>query len=396
MRLLLLLLLTFNSFYLPAEEIQYTITDWEYALERIFKYPQPWMLEQIRADLAPFSKLDLSPTALDRFMDKYHAQNQGWLLVRIAIRSNHVFVQDIYTKADAKNGKELRRVRLEYMLHSLNRLTSCITVPNVDFILCLGDCLDGIDISVPVLAFSKNPKLAPKVVLIPDFEALSGNEHFLYQTHLGNKLYPWHQKHNRAIFRGSMTGGDFTFENFFSFPRTRAVTLSLQFPNLVDARFTCSTCQNFKERFPNYYAPGLSVQDHIRYKYQLLIDGNSCAYSRAYWQLFSNSVILKQSSENIQWYYRALQPYVHYIPINADMGNLIDVIRWTIEHDTEAAKISQQAQQFAKDNLSFARVMQYLYLLLVEYAKLQKEGYSTSQVSSSEGMGSEKFVSCQG
>ena len=110
----------------------------------------------------------------------------------------------------------------------------------------------------------------------------------------------------------------------------------------------------------------------IQYKYQLLIDGNSCSYGRAFWQLFSNSVILKQDSDAIQWYYRALIPYVHYVPIKHDLEDLQSQLAWVLAHDTDAKKISKQAQMFATRNLSNKQILYYTYLLLCAYATLQK------------------------
>ena len=114
-----------------------------------------------------------------------------------------------------------------------------------------------------------------------------------------------------------------------------------------------------------------SVTHHLKYKYQLLIDGNSSAFSRAYWQLFSNAVILKQSSPYFQWYYRALQPYVHFIPLQNDLGDLIEKIDWAITHDEACRAISREARAFAHQNLSRNAIDYYLYLVLREYRKLQ-------------------------
>ena len=120
----------------------------------------------------------------------------------------------------------------------------------------------------------------------------------------------------------------------------------------------CTDPDGTKRRFSEYFSSSLPTPDHIKYKYQLLIDGNTCTYPRAIWQLFSNSVVLKQSSDAVQWFYGALRPYEHYLPVNSDMSNLIDVIQWAIDHDDEALAISHRAQEFARDNLTQFRVMQ--------------------------------------
>lgn len=328
------------------------------------------MLEQIHADLAPLKAAEIKRPALDQFVREYRNKNEGWLLVRVIIRSNHITIQNLNLPT-INDIIGLRQMRLEWMRLAFHRLAQTVALPNADLILSLNDCDDTV-FPVPIFGFAKNPQVGIKTILIPDFEALVGNEHFLQAVHSGNERYSWSQKRNQSVFRGNLTGGSFNHENFLEFPRSKAVSLSLQFPHLIDARFSyCPGWEIFKSRYEDYFASRLSVEEQVAYKYQLLIDGNSCAYSRAYWQMFSNCVILKQSSNNIQWFYRPLLPFVHYIPIKEDMSDLPERIDWALKNDAEAQKISLQAQDFARNNLTYARVMQYLYLLLVEYAALQ-------------------------
>ncbi len=173
-----------------------------------------------------------------------------------------------------------------------------------------------------------------------------------------------------------MTGAaDITDETFLHFPRASLVTSSIAHPELLDAKFNtvtqCSTPEKVKELYGNYFANTLKLIEHLPYKYQILLDGNTCAYSRAFWQLFSQSVIFKQDSSHIQWYYRALTPFVHYIPIRSDLSDLTKKIEWAQAHDRECQKISNNAQKFAESHLRKPDVYLYFYLLLSEYAKIQ-------------------------
>jgi hypothetical protein len=62
---------------------------------------------------------------------------------------------------------------------------------------------------------------------------------------------------------------------------------------------------------------------------------------------------------------------VHYVPVNEDLSDLAERLNWVKTHDAEAKAISLNAQEFAKENLSFDRIFQYFYLLLLEYSRLQ-------------------------
>lgn len=179
---------------------------------------------------------------------------------------------------------------------------------------------------------------------------------------LGKKKIP------KAIWRGGSSGGwGFAFN-----PRLELVKVASQFPHYIDAKFSSIfPCQSYEELAP-YLGPSISVKEHLKYKYQLLPDGHVSAFSRAYWELFSNCIIFKQDSPWYQWYYRALKPYEHFIPYKDDASDLVEKLRWAENNDAAVKEIVNNAQSFAKNNLKHEDVMLYFYLLLNEYAKLQQ------------------------
>lgn len=329
------------------------------------------MLDQIQEDLQSFSTAGITKDALDDLMKP---ENNSLFLARVHIKDGIVSIQypeEHFTQMS---------FRVEKMAESFRELASFAPLPEVDFIFSTHDDLNNrtthLEKVAPIFVFAKSQDAPSHLILIPDFESLHGNSKQIRDTFRGNALYPWKTKQPKALWRGAMTGGDFTPETFLSFPRTKAITASLANPHLIDAKFTnltqCFDCETIRDLYGEYFGQFLSTQQQIAYKYQLLIDGNTCAYSRAFWQLFSNCVIFKQTSKSIQWYYRALKPYEHYVPIAADLSDLEDKIHWARKHDKTVQKISENAQHFAHENLSHPRVLQYLYLLLLEYSKLQK------------------------
>lgn len=325
-----------------------------------------WMLQQITEDFLPFAASGFNTEMLDTVMREAEG---GGELVRFRILDNQISVVD--------QGKLNMGQRLESMRQVLSTLCEMTPLPNMDFIISLGDALDGMNVAAPVLVFAKH-KDSNKVVLIPDFEALSNQGvHLLHIVEQGINKYPWNKKISKAFWRGATTGGMISKDSFLSIPRSQAVKFSLERPSLIDARFTdlvqCDDPELVQEHFSSYFSKPLPVKNHLKYKYQLLIDGNTCAYSRAYWQLFSNCAILKQSSPNLQWFYGLLKPYVHYIPLQNDLSDLPEKILWSKDHDKEVRNIISNAQMLAQENLKQADVYYYLYLTLLEYAKMQKD-----------------------
>jgi len=322
--------------------------------------PAQWMLTQIQEDLAPFSQLGVLKAQLDKVMsNKDVVQKLG--LVRYRIVQNHVHVQIPFFSRP-----------LFYITQGLRRLAKTYFLPDVDFIITLEDAIDHVTLEGPIFASAK--KIKSHVILFPDFEALKGCKKNLQAVEVGNKTYPWEKKLDQCIWRGSMTGGTFTRENFTQFPRSIAVSKSLKSPESINARYTkisqCENPQTIQKNFSKFFGDYLPIEKQIQYKMQLLLDGNAAAFSSTYWQLFSNSVILKQDSDSIQWYFRALRPYEHYISIVSDLRNLEEQIQWTLQNDSEAKKIACQGQLFAQENLTYPRILQYFYYLLLEYSKI--------------------------
>ena len=325
-----------------------------------------WMLNQISDDLKPFSE-GIRKSEINQFFDEQTKANNRLLLIKFAIKDNSLNV------SPTPPGLE---IRVFHTAKAISEVLKRAKLPDMEFIITMHDALDREKLSAPVFAFAKNPSEAPHVVLMPDFEALSGNADSLKEIAIGASQYPWHKKKNLAVWRGATTGGIFTTDNFLEFPRSQMITMSLKHPKLINARYTslvqCNDCDVLKRKYTGYFGESFPIRDHLRYKYQLLVDGNSCAYGRAYWQLFSQCVVFKQESPAVQWYYRCLQPYVHYVPVKKDLSDLPEAVLWAINHDKECLDISTQAYDFASKNLTHDRVLQYVYLLLLEYSKLYR------------------------
>ena len=325
-----------------------------------------WMYEQIKEDLAPFSASDVTTAKIDQLWNE-QMSSPTWPLLRVKIVNNKILLTSNCSST----------IRISYIKEGLDALVKRVVLPDADFLIVLGDSLDGVAPTVPIFTFANNPKLSSRLVLMPDFEAFSGSsQRFLESVRKGNKHISWAKKIDKSVWRGSMTGGAFTCLNFLEFPRSKAVFLSLQHPDLIDAKYVgvtqCSDPKEVLEQFGLYFGDSMSIEQQLQYKYQLLLDGNSCSYSRAYWQLFSNSLIFKQASDAVQWYSRALIPFVHYVPIAEDVSDLVEMMNWAKTHDKEARAISLRAQKFANENLTYDKILQYFYLLLSEYSKLQK------------------------
>lgn len=337
-----------------------------YSLERkidIFhvKSSQKWMLDQIAKDLGTFKSNGITESLLSQTINEMNKDDR----CRFKIISGQV-IMEIETLSS------LMLFRAIILNNAFNRLAREYSLPDLDFICCLKDSVMINNLSpFPIFSFAK--KFNEPYILFPDSDALSGCYKYFDKI---DKRVLWKDKLNKGFWRGSTSDGDYSSKDFLTKPRYLIVLLSIQFPDIVDARFTnlVQGAESNPEILSSPFLLGnhVSTYESSKYKYLIDVDGNTCGYSRCYWTLLSNSAVFKQVTDNMQWYYGAIEPYKHYIPVKKDFSDLIEKILWARSHDDKIKKISKNATKFVQNNLNEEDIYLYLYLLLTEYAKLQR------------------------
>lgn len=347
--------------------------DWEENLQILVEKGNvpTWMERQIRTD---FDKCDPKSFSIENV--RQYEDMQFWIkdpmLIHVSIVGGKA---EFHPFGEAKTSD-----RLFSVVGAIEKLCSVFSLPNMEFVVSLHDSLDWYLINsvnrlpFPIFVFARSSEVLQQI-LIPDWEIFAGYAHFLDELNRAFLSFPWSKRKNKAIWRGATTGGLYTQQNYRAQWRTQLIDQSLVCPRLIDARFS-SVCQNeegLERVIKSYVGSSMSVYDQLQYKYQILIDGNTCAFSRAYWQLFSNSVIFKQNSPHLQWYYGALHPYAHYIPFAHDSSDLAQKIEFAKKNDKLMKQIAANALNFAQNNLKREDVHLYLYLVMIEFAKKQAE-----------------------
>lgn len=331
---------------------------------KLLKEPPEWMVRQIRKDLSAYSSGITKKMIDDAF---YGKRIETFNLVRFTIQEGHVsFSHDV---------KNLQSRHFLELLGCIRKLAQHTKLPDVDFIVSLEDGFEGNPGLGPCLVFAKRADV-DSLILIPDIKALAGYGKLREMIPAANKKIPWDKKIAKTFWRGSTTGGSLTLANWDRLARSQLVLLSLLHPEELDARFhkvvQCDSEVPKLMKAKGMVSASVSRPDHLKYKYLVDVDGNSCSYERYFWLLLSNSLVLKQVTPNIQWYYGGLEPYKHYLPIREDLSDLMEKIEWARHHDAEAKQMAENATQFAERELSPENTLVYLHLLLNEYAKLQR------------------------
>jgi len=226
---------------------------------------------------------------------------------------------------------------------------------------------------LPVFSFSKTGQYYD--IMYPAWTFWEGGPATsLYPTGLGrwdlhrdslakaSSDWPWSKKENKAFFRGSRTSSE----------RDPLVLLSRRRPELVDAAYTRNQAwKSDKDTLGAPPAEEVALKDHCRYKYLFNYRGVAASF-RLKHLFLCRSLVFHVGDEWLEFFYEALRPWVHYIPVDSDsdMGQLEELIEFALHHNDLAEKIAENGRKFIEDNLRMKDVSDYWAKLVTEYTGL--------------------------
>jgi hypothetical protein len=198
---------------------------------------------------------------------------------------------------------------------------------------------------------------------------------------VNDDIYPisWDDKIETVVFRGSSTGTGVTIatntrlkahamsENGEVDPSDGVPFMNVGItkwnlrPRKIEGNPRLQTIQDTGLKL----VPHMSTQEQAKYKYILHIDGHVSAF-RLSTDLAMGSTVFKVDSDWKLWYSHLLKPWVHYIPVAADLSDLIDKIKWCKANDEKAKNIADTASEFARTVLCRDGVLDNLRDTLVE------------------------------
>jgi Glycosyl transferase family 90 len=242
-------------------------------------------------------------------------------------------------------------------------------IPNTTFVLDVAD-RPVPNTNVPTFQFQK--PAGSKSILIPDIDFL--NWDYYEQPSVADTI-PYAEKAISAIFVGSTSGQNNTVETVRSpvAPRLRAAKYFRGHPDIHFFLPNLCKCENAEAerslRDLGFGGPKIPWSTQFGHRFIISVDGNGATCSRVVVALKSNSVLLKYDSPHSQYYFRGLQPWVHYIPVSADsdIENFIAIER---EAPGAFATIAASGRRFAESYTSKPRVLQFAGELLTAYAAI--------------------------
>jgi hypothetical protein len=135
----------------------------------------------------------------------------------------------------------------------------------------------------------------------------------------------------------------------------RVCYISRANPDIIDAGITSIveiTDPSLRHALqsPGMLRPYVPREAFRRYRYQIDIDGNSNSWSGLFTKLLTGSPVLKVASGPgfRQWYYDHLKPWSNYVPVAANLTDLVEKVEWLRAHDEAARRIGEAGRDLAE------------------------------------------------
>ncbi|KAF7363135.1 CAP10 domain-containing protein [Mycena venus] len=188
---------------------------------------------------------------------------------------------------------------------------------------------------------------------------------------------PWDEKKPQIYWRGMSNGGMIIGNNYHHYARFKLVDLGRQHPDLMDVaitKFAETLCDKGCDRDAviaeyNITKVGEPREDIYKYKYAIDVDGTT--FSGRFLGLLRSGSLVFKSTLFEEYFNDWLRPYEHYVPVLADLSDLVEKIEWANANPDEARLIQQKGLEVARRVLTDDQNDCYLYASLVEWAQLQ-------------------------
>nr|CAG4638501.1 EOG090X07KN [Cyclestheria hislopi] len=173
---------------------------------------------------------------------------------------------------------------------------------------------------------------------------------------------PWEKKLTKGFFRGSRTSSE----------RDPLILLSRKEPSLIDAQYTKNQAWKSKEdTLGATPAAEVSFEEHCKYKY--LFNYRGVAASFRFKHLFlCRSLVFHVGDEWIEFFYSALKPWVHYIPVSsaATEKDIRELVEFAQQNDELVHGIADRGYELIWEHLEMKDVECYWKTLLLQYSQL--------------------------
>jgi protein glucosyltransferase len=113
----------------------------------------------------------------------------------------------------------------------------------------------------------------------------------------------------------------------------------------------------------------VTLEDHCQYRYLFNFRGVAASF-RLKHLFLCKSLVFHVGDEWEEFFYPALRPWIHYVPVPVDLGNIEELLEFVRENDEVAHDIAERGHDLIWAHLTMETVECYWSELLKEYAAL--------------------------
>lgn len=173
------------------------------------------------------------------------------------------------------------------------------------------------------------------------------------------KMPKWEERSNDLCWRGSCSG-----VGGINSIRARFVKKILDYNPNTNVRL--STWWSESKNIPiEYFSDRLDYTEFLKYKIFFIVDGNCIASNHMYG--FASGCVPFLISKSKCWFSHLIKPYIHYIPIDYDLSDLIEKIEWVKNNDEQAKIIAENAYNFTLEYFSSEYQHKYIKETIDKY-----------------------------
>lgn len=196
--------------------------------------------------------------------------------------------------------------------------------------------------------------------LIPDPDFVGSDGYATLRAQLADQWVPWRDRTSTLFWRGSLTGNAarYPVARWQDIPRVALCLATRQSP--LAESYDCALSGDHiqlrdRAALPEIqeaglFRPRVGFPAYLAHRFLIDIDGNSASWAGLFTKLMMASTILKVESRHgfRQWYYDRLKPWVNFVPISHDLGDLDEIVLWLRAHPDQAEVIGRNAQELSR------------------------------------------------
>ncbi len=191
------------------------------------------------------------------------------------------------------------------------------------------------------------------VAITPDFYYTSEDG---YRYFYSDSVPPWESREPKVFWRGSTSGPrEVDCNSIVELPRYKLCAESLKLGDIADIAFfdvvhtqPPSDQPILRQRLHDsgFLRDWVDMRHYAKFKMIVQIDGNANSWGLIK-KLRLGSCLLIVDSDWRMFHSDLIQPWVHYVPIRADLSDFVEKAHWCLQHDNEARQIAAEGRAWA-------------------------------------------------